>query len=339
MTTINNYDVHYSNTSYNFESNSSQSTTKEEFFSACKDQNEELIKSLIKKGADIDQQEDGTKNTGLHYACGSKKIEIVKLFMRNNANVNPCNKREQTPLHFASRAAHILAMQYLIAAAKVDATDDRGQTPLHYACESGNIDAVEYLLANGAEINIKNKDGRTPLHLACRVFQKRHGPVIQYLINKKAKVNEQDNEGQTPLHLACERGDKDIVKFLLDHGADVNKSNLNKQTPLHLAFSISRPNNELAKILKAKGADINKKDNNDQTPLHYACLTGDILGAEFLLSQGAKGEVDNQGHTSLYYAILFEHYEVANFLRQNGTKLNQKDKSDMLELLKNTQMP
>lgn len=46
----------------------------------------------------------------------------------------------------------------------VDSRDNVLNTPLHYAAKAGHIEAVEWLLDHGADINALNANDDTPLH-------------------------------------------------------------------------------------------------------------------------------------------------------------------------------
>lgn len=50
--------------------------------------------------------------------------------------------------------------------ADVNGLDAAGNTPLHWASRAGHLDAVEYLITKGSHVNVKNNLGDTPLHSA-----------------------------------------------------------------------------------------------------------------------------------------------------------------------------
>ena len=125
---------------------------------------------------------------------------------------------------------------------------------IHQAAQEGNIEAVKQAIANGVDVNAKNK------------------------------------HGDSPLHLAAQMGHKEIVELLIANGADVNaKVPQHKSTPLHLAAGGNHK--EVTELLISKGADVNAKDQDDETPLDWAIhgeLTELTEMADLLRKYGGK---------------------------------------------------
>ena len=82
--------------------------------------------------------------------------------------------------------------------AKHEASQSAKNAALGEAVSLRRLDLVELLLANGADVNAKNKQGNTPLVGAVWMD---HRDVVELLLANKADVNARDNDGKTPLGL------------------------------------------------------------------------------------------------------------------------------------------
>jgi ankyrin repeat protein len=59
----------------------------------------------------------------------------------------------------------------------VNATNSMGLAAIHGAANRGANDVIEYLAANGARLDVADREGRTPLTWAEGVFLATHPPV------------------------------------------------------------------------------------------------------------------------------------------------------------------
>jgi len=158
----------------------------------------DLIKTLLAGGADPNlpytkrippRQAQGDINvppgaTPLYRATRATDLAAIRALLDKGANPNLAAKDGSTPLMVAAgfgarrggdeevtekagRADPVEAMKlFLAAGAKVNAANDSGNTALHYAALSGSARGVEFLAANGASLDVKNKQGKTPLEVA-----------------------------------------------------------------------------------------------------------------------------------------------------------------------------
>jgi ankyrin repeat protein len=59
----------------------------------------------------------------------------------------------------------------------VNAQNSMGIAAIHGAANRGANDVIEYLAANGARLDVRDREGRTPLDWAAGVFLATHPPV------------------------------------------------------------------------------------------------------------------------------------------------------------------
>ena len=111
-----------------------------------------------------------------------------------------------TPRHYG---LGVLTLVSLFALSSVQAG------PLHDAADKGNIDEVKRLIAQGANVNAKDKHTVTALHWAA---DQGHTAVVELLIAEGADVNAKSKDGSTPLWAATDGGHKDVANLLKRHG-------------------------------------------------------------------------------------------------------------------------
>ena len=91
---------------------------------------------------------------------------------------------------------------------------------IHKAAEEGNIEAVKQHLADGADVNAKNRSGATAMHSTplCEAAGGGHKEVVELLIAKGADVNVKNAYGTTPLDWAILRNRTETADLLRKHG-------------------------------------------------------------------------------------------------------------------------
>lgn len=107
---------------------------------------------------------------------------------------------------------------------------------------------------------------------------------MEYLLAQGADVDGKDKGGMTALHYAACRGDQDNLKFLLDSGADVNsKSNL-LGTPVCVAAFMGHA--EAVEILLGCAASLKEPCRILGSAIHCACFGGNASIVESMLNRG-----------------------------------------------------
>ena len=194
-------------------------------------------------------------------------------------------------------------------------------TPLHIAARSGDRELVQALIADGVDVNLKNRWGQTALYLAA--YMSGDMEIVQILVDMGADLNVKDKWGYTLLHTAVEYGDKEFVTFLISKGGDVNISANLGQTPIELA--IFGHHTKIVELLLSKGAEI--------PPLHLALFSKDEAKAKDLIEAGANvNERTPYGTSSLHIAVLVGLADITMLLIENGVDINTKDNWDWTAL-------
>jgi len=136
--------------------------------------------------------------------------------------------------HTMKRLAISILILLLFASLTLDKTFAQTAPPqsIHQATVSGNIERVKELLANGNDINFKNRQGWTPLHAA--VWNQKQD-IAKLLIEKGADVNVKDTSSRTALQFAADTGQKEIVELLIAKKAEINTMSVRGENALSLA--------------------------------------------------------------------------------------------------------
>jgi ankyrin repeat protein len=154
------------------------------------------VKNYLKHGGDVDSLGE-YDSTPLHCACREGNIEIVKLLIKYGADVN-CQNRYSTiyPIFDVLASTTITdslpIIQLLIEeGADIKVVDSFGNTLLHYAIEKEMIELVKLSISLGCDIDFTERhDKDTPLHYA---YLQKNEEIIDYLIkhganNKKLNI-------------------------------------------------------------------------------------------------------------------------------------------------------
>lgn len=241
----------------------------------------------------------------------------------------------------AARAGDAATLRALLDAGRVevDAPEPDGATALQWAVHRDDPGMVELLIGAGADVNLTNDYGVTPLSLACTNGS---AEVVARLLDAGADP-EVRTEGETALMTAVRTGSVDVVELLIARGADVGARELaSGQTLLMMAAAEMHP--ALVRLLLARGADVHARSVVGFTPLLFAVRAGDLESVRLLIGAGAgaderlpsvggapgappagtAGEDDGapRGTTALVLAIGNAHYELAQYLLEQGADPN-----------------
>lgn len=299
---------------------------------------------------------DGGENKKIHVAAEHESNpEVIKQLIKDGADLNEMGLEGLTPLMLAAAYnPHAEILEALISeGASLISTDEMGRSPLMLAAALNSEPAVTAsLLRHGAPVKTRDNTGRTALWFAA---SRRNEQIAELLIDAGAPVDEPDNDGITPLLAACERPEFNIINLLIEAGADVNRRGRQRLTPLmravaagadfktikafidgradlsaqddqnrtalFIAASSNNISGDIAALLIAQSPDV--RDNNFVTPLMEACRAWNTNTVKILIDNGADASLkDRNGYNALHYAAAFNSpVEIANILINNGADL------------------
>ena len=315
----------------------------------------EAVQLLLKHGAKINMQ-NHTGRAVLHRAAEHCYLDIIRLILNHDADVDTPDTDGSTPLHLAisviprelntvpgiseerkqeARLETVASIQLLLKhGANVNLQDHMGRTSLHKASQRGDVGIIEVILDYNADVDALDHDGSTPLNLA---ILKGHLEMAQLLLKHGASVTLRNENGQTVLHRASECGQSDIIPLLLNHNAEVDAPDNDGSTPLHLAISGARksitegpawisqfegPGLKAVQLLLKHGANVNLRNHMGQTALHKASQRGHIGIFELILSHNVDVDaLDHYGSTPLHLTITRGHLQTVQLLLRHGASV------------------
>ena len=263
------------------------------------------VRTLLQQRANVNApQIDGT--TALHWAVQSNDLEMADVLIRAGANVSTPNSASATPLLLASINGNAAMIEKLIKAGADPnaALTKTGDTALMMTARTGRIDAVRVLLDHAAQVNAKESWGDTT-PLMWAVSQ-RHTDVVKLLIESKADVNAKSKFVPS----ASGRGFEGTTPVVAKPGQPAEEHASGLLTPL--MFAAREGDLESARLLVAAGADVNAIGGDGKDALGLAVFSGSYDLASFLIDSHSKvNQADAQRFTPLFWAVERRNMETA----------------------------
>lgn len=292
------------------------------------------VKKAIKKGADVNSVIDKESGaTALMIAASGKSdesSEIVKYLLKKGADDKAVDFSGKTALMYAAinscpQNAEILIDNnklFFINFADVDTTDFDNYTALAYAVVVGDVDTCQVLIENGADINRTVGADSDEFSMVRLVISNGTPEILNLFIENKAKINQVDSSGGTPLIYSIIYNNENAFKILVRSGADPNLTDLDKNPPINYAIYYQLPN--IVEMLLSNGADVNAVDSEGQNALHILSMEDEYSEAQLdmaktLLNYGIDINAETKSkQTALMLAIANGNSEIARFLIENG---------------------
>lgn len=162
---------------------------------ACAEKNSrKCFQHLLDKGADIFKTRDDGADA-LYIAARYGHLDIIEQIIDNGKMESLINRptfRGRTALQTAAHHGHIQVCKLLLKNnANLNHRDDHKFTALIYASNQGHFDVVKWLVENGANVHLKDSFGETALN--CAIIQG-YTEIIRYLQRFTENTDEKDEE-------------------------------------------------------------------------------------------------------------------------------------------------
>eukprot|EP00164_Ancoracysta_twista_P005550 GFYU01007610.1.p1 GENE.GFYU01007610.1~~GFYU01007610.1.p1 ORF type:complete len:494 (-),score=189.23 GFYU01007610.1:23-1504(-) len=223
---------------------------------------------------------DSNYTTALHYAAIRGDVEMGRLLLKTEIEVDAQDKFYRTPLHCAASAGKSEFIRLLLSeGALTNERDDRRLAPLHYAALYNHGKAVHALLDGQSLLSPKDESGATPLHLAALNGM---AASLEALLDRGAVADAIMDTGVTALHIACVRGAEACVDLLLKREADLYRPAPNQMNALQMCLTRSSKQPNLVTILKKHGVSEEEiTQNKEEVDEKLSDLVKEKMNAQF----------------------------------------------------------
>lgn len=189
---------------------------------------------LLEMGANPNYKESTPGPYPLHLACYSRSSELVRILIKHGADVNLKDGMGSNPLVGACQYGNEDIIRILLEnGCDINNTDIEGLTPLGRAVFYRKPRSVEVLLEKGCDMEIADNDNQTPIFIAC---WDGYEEICQKLLEKGCNMEHRDKSGNTPVFGPCLYGHTEILKMLIEKGVDLNVESEDKETLMDYAF-------------------------------------------------------------------------------------------------------
>ena len=252
--------------------------------------NEEIVLSLIKSGANLDVKCHVAGSPAMS-AFNHGHLECARILIEHGVSVNERNNKGESLLSVAAQCGSIEGMKLLLEyKASIDVLDDAGKTPLMYAVAQNHVDCVKFLIEAGARLDITDKSGNDALLVS--LLHHSDDICALILIRAGCSLDNVNREGYTAFFLAVRQKRMVIVEEFIERGVNVNQC-VNNHTAIWYAAEVSFEDG-MKRLIEA-GAD----PNVGYSPLVIAAIRRRVNCIRHLIEAGADINGVDSNYTSM----------------------------------------
>ena len=191
---------------------------------------------LVSCGADTNDW-IGAPGTLIHLACAESSLDMIRLLVDNNANLNATDESmngtvfQSACQRCESNGSKSEVLNYLLSTGRIDLQQNSAWwgSNINTACLMADHEIVQRLVDGGANVEASDKIGRRPIHFALY----KSLDFVRCLQEKGASLDATDKIGRNALHFAVLSGRLDVVQHVLSHKRDmINMPDRDGWTPL-----------------------------------------------------------------------------------------------------------
>ncbi|CAF1086509.1 unnamed protein product [Adineta steineri] len=303
---------------------------------AIKENDLELVKQLIRAGANVDLIDTNNLFAALHH----ENIELIKILCENGAKISDEWLESD---HLALKNDIKKQMKPDVALIISRNLTDRN---LRLAAASGDFKLLTKCQRLGADIKSKNCHGSTAL--LCAIQHGNYFRIVFSLVSRGATLLHcNENQPISLIEMCHQKNYKKIGKYLKKQlnkqfataifdndkesaaafeglGADFNCIDIQERTPLH--YAVEYHTKDLVSWLCERGSDPMIHDGNGDYPITLAAEKGDFAIVEFLATKypATKQKKNRAGATALHIAQKQGFKRIAQVLQLNEASDNSK---------------
>ncbi|XP_075856878.1 ankyrin repeat and SOCS box protein 3 isoform X5 [Microcebus murinus] len=178
----------------------------------------DVLRLLLRHGANVNGSHSMCGWNSLHQASFQENAEILKLLLKKGANQECQDDFGITPLFVAAQYGKLESLSILISSgANVNCQALDKATPLFIAAQEGHTKCVELLLSSGADPDLYcNEDNwQLPIHAAAQMG---HTKILDLLIPLTNRVCDTGPDKVSPVYSAVFGGHEQCLEILLQNG-------------------------------------------------------------------------------------------------------------------------